>query len=475
VSANQPLSFEQLERLVAEQAGLIEQLRAENTGLRAEIAELKARLGQNSKNSSRPPSADSPFVKPAPVSLRTKTGRKPGRQPGRDGRTLRQVDNPDRVVTHTVAVCDGCGADLADAPVVGTARRQVFDIPPIEVTVTEHRLVSRRCGCGRTHTPTGPVGVQAPVQYGPRAAAVITFLYVGQFLSRDRTAQACAQLFGTPVSTGTVVALTARAAADLVDGGVLEAIRAGLRAAPVANFDETGLRVQGRLRWVHSASTGKYSLFFVHPKRGTEAMTAAGVLPGFTGVAVHDAWAPYNSFTAATHALCNAHVCRELLAVHQDVPLDQWCWARQAHQALVGLKDLADTARAAGATTVDVEAAAPLIRLLRSAAILGAQTTATGKLADKHRALARRLRDRQEDYLRFLDDLRIPWDNNAAERDIRMVKLRQKVSGGLRSLTGAEGFCAIRSYLATAAKNGLRYIDALTMLAERRPWLPNIA
>ncbi len=193
--------------------------------------------------------------------------------------------------------------------------RQVFDIPAIRVRVTEHRLVERRCHCGKLTRAAAPAGVRAPTQYGPHAAAIGVYLYTGQFLSRQRTADALSELFATPVSAGTVSAWTARAA-DAVDScGLTDRVRAALAAAPVAHFDETGLRVAGRLHWVHSASTGEYSLISVHPKRGRVAMDAAGVLPGFTGVAVHDAWAPYDTYTTATHALCNAHLLRELVAV----------------------------------------------------------------------------------------------------------------------------------------------------------------
>lgn len=386
-----------------------------------------------------------------------------------------QVADPDRVVRHEPDRCGGCGAGLSRAPETGVECRQVFDIPPIRVQVSEHRIITRRCrGCGRVTTGRAPVGVDAPVCYGPNATAVGVYLYAGQFLSRQRTAQALSELFGTPVSAGTVSAFAARAADRVSGSGVLERIGEAVTGAPVAHFDETGLRVAGRLHWVHSASTGRYSLISVHPKRGTEAMDAAGVLPRFGGVAVHDAWAPYDTYTGATHALCNAHLLRELAAVVEQQPADAWCWAAQARDALLELKTLSDTARSAGAD-IDPACRHELVHRLRSAAVLGAESTQSGPVADKHRALARRLRDRQVDYLRFLDDPLVAFDNNAAEREIRMIKLRQKVSGCLRTLVGAQQFCAIRSYLATAVKHGLRFIDALTMLTNGQPWQPQPA
>ena len=443
--------------------------------LRAEVAELRRQLGSTSRNSSRPPSTDSPFDKPTPKSQRSRSGRQPGGQPGHPGATLRQVTDPDRVVVHEPAACRCCGQGLAGQPVSRVERRQQFDIPPVTVSVTEHQLVERECPCGARTRADAPAGVDAPVQYGPRITAIIVYLYVGQFLSKKRTAQALAELFGTPVSEVTVAAVTARAAGGLQE--FLAHVRERIAAAPVAHFDETGLRVQGKLRWVHSASTGRYSLITVHDRRGRVAMDAAGVLPGFTGVAVHDAWAPYDTYLAVTHALCNAHALRELQAVTDQTPDGHWCWAEQTADALRDLKGLVDAALAAdtaGLHTLDQAALANALTRYRSAVRIGANATAgrATKLQAKHHALARRLITREADYLRFTTNPQVSFDNNAAEREIRMIKIRQKVSGCLRTLTGAEQFCAIRSYLATARKHDIGFFNALATLAEGRPWLP---
>ncbi|GAA1723796.1 hypothetical protein GCM10009765_84650 [Fodinicola feengrottensis] len=319
--------------------------------------------------------------------------------------------------------------------------------------------------------------MNAPVQYGPRVAAVILYLYVGQFLSKKRTATALSDLFGTPVSGGTVATMAQRATGRL--GGFIEMVRERIAAAAVAHFDETGFRVASRLRWVHSASTGKYSLITVHDKRAVEAMNAAGVLPTFTGVAVHDAWAPYDTYIDAVHALCGAHVLRELQAICEQAEPGAWCWAGQAAQALRDIKTLVDSqlARTPGSLAgMDPVALAELAHRFRSAAVIGANDTrsrSTTLMAKAH-ALARRLIDREADYLRFTTDPQVNFDNNAAEREIRMTKIRQKVSGCLRTLSGAEQFCAIRSYLATAAKHGVHFFEALTRLAEGNPWTPEI-
>jgi len=468
VPADQRPSYEELAALVVRQAEQIEQLMGE-------VAELKRQLGLNSRNSSKPPSSDSPFVKPAPRSLRRKSGRKPGGQPGHPGSTLALVANPDKRLRHEPGPCGACGSDLADAPEVGAQRRQVFDLPPMTVQVTEHQLIARRCACGTTTCGTAPAGVTAPVQYGPRITAIILYLYVGQFLSKKRTAAALAELFGTPVSEGTVAAMTRRAADGLDD--FLGLLRDRIAEAEVAGFDETGLRVAGKLHWVHCARTDKYTLITCHAKRGTKGIDDAGVLKRFRGIAVHDAWAPYDTYTDVDHQLCCAHALRELQAIADTAPAEaEWCWAEQAADALVAMQRLVTESVDAGVDAVDVEALEEQIQLYRSAAQIGITQTAarSNTVMKKHNALARRLLERQDDYLRFTTDWRIPADNNGSERDIRMIKLRQKVSGCLRTLTGAQQFCAIRSYLSTAAKHGHHFFDTLVMLAEGQPWLPAI-
>ena len=460
-----------LRRELGDSRAALAQAVAELARAQERIAELEARLNQTPRNSSRPPSAEG-LGKP-PRSLRKKSGRKPGGQDGHEGRTLMQAARPDREVPHEPACCGGCGAALAGRPVTGVERRQVLDLPPaVAVQVTEHQLIERECGCGHRTRAAAPAGADGPVQYGPRVAAIIIYLYTGQFLSKKRTAQALAGLFGVPLSQGTVAGITARAAGRL--GGFLERAREGIAASAVAGFDETGFRVEGKLHWVHCARTGKYTLLTVHARRGTQAMEAMGVLPSFAGVAVHDAWAPYDTYTAPEHQLCCAHALRELQAVTDVAPEGDWCWAAQAADAITGMQKLVSEAISQGCAAADPAALAEWTRAYRSAALIGASQTAarSGKLMRKHNALARRLPGRQDDYLRFTQDRGVPADNNGSERDIRMIKLRQKISGCLGTLAGAQQFCAIRSYLSTAAKHGLSFFDALVMLTEDQPWTP---
>ena len=275
---------------------LVGQLRGEMATARERIAELEAQARKNSRNSSVPPSSDG-LGKPAPKprSLRRKTGRKPGGQDGHEGRTLRQVADPDHEVVHEPGCCGGCRRSLAGRPITAVERRQQFDLPPLTVQVTEHQLVERECVCGQRTRGRAPEGVTAPAAYGPRIAAIIVYLYVGQFLSKKRTAAALAELFGTPVSEGTVAGIAARAADGL--DGFLDNVREKLVGSQVVGFDETGFRVEGKLHWVHCARTDTYTLVSCHPRRGVAAMDDLGVLGRFGGVAVHDAWAPYECAT----------------------------------------------------------------------------------------------------------------------------------------------------------------------------------
>jgi transposase len=273
-----------------------------------------------------------------------------------------------------------------------------------------------------------------------------------------------------------VAAWTARAAAGLAP--FTAAAVAGLIRAELVHADETGLRVAGRLHWLHVACSPRFTALFCHRRRGKDGIDAAGVLPAVTGTLVHDAFAPYARYPAARHALCNAHLLRELIAVVDfhtahppaaaDTPLG-WCWAAQVIDALLALKTVTDTG-----ILPDPDTRAAHRRLIVSAALIGASAEAgpPGAVGRRHRALARRLRRRLDDYLRFATDLRVPLDNNAAERDLRMVKIKQKVSGCLRSLTGAQDFAAMRSYLATAAKHGRRPFDVLTELTSGNVWIP---
>jgi transposase len=423
---------------IAEQDAEIAGLREALTGLKAQVEALAAQAKTNSRNSSKPPSSDG-LAKPAPKSLREKPGRKPGRPKGQPGATMQLSDHPDKTVKHRPKRCPCCGKSLKRAPVTETGRRQVTGIPPVKAVVTEHQMLTVKCGCGCETKAQAPDGVTAPVRYGPRIMGTGIYLWHGQFLSRDRACQALSEVFGCAPSPGALAA-AARKTAGLISPA-LQAITAHLVKAEVAHFDETGFRTAGRLAWVHSASAGKFALFTVHAKRGKDGMRAAGVLPFFAGVAVHDAWAPYGTFAGvAGHALCGAHVLRELVAVTETgTDLDK-TWARQAIDALVALDQAAEAARAAGRDAIDPETRKKHEDWYRQAAATGIALNAgrDGKLQQKRHALATRMQSREDGYLRFARDLRVPFTNNAAEvrHEVARVKWATRKEGRLMMAAG---------------------------------------
>jgi transposase len=461
-----------LQELLAGRDAEIAVLREQLALLQSQVADLAAQVKTNSRNSSKPPSSDGP-AKPSPKSLRGKSGRKPGRPKGQPGATMELTAHPDRTVKHRPKRCSCCGKSLKKAPVTAVERRQVTDIPPVKAVTTEHQLLTLACGCGCETKAQAPDGVTAPVQYGPRIMGTGIYLWHGQFLSRDRACQALSDMFGCAPSPGALAAAAKKTAGCLAPA--LAAITRHLITCEVAHFDETGFRTAGKLAWVHSASQGKFALFTVHAKRGKDGMKAGGVLPFFAGIAVHDAWAPYDTFgNVAGHALCGAHVLRELVAVTETGTDLDGTWAQQAIDALLALSEAAEAARQAGHAAIDAEILAEHEDWYRKASATGIALNAgrKSKLQEKRHALATRMQAREDDYLRFARDLRVPFTNNAAEQAIRMSKLRIKISGCMRSVAGAEEFCAIRSYLATAARHGIGALEALTSAFQGRPWIP---
>jgi transposase len=438
--------------------------------LTARVAELEALLRKDSRTSSKPPSSDGPR-KPVPRSRREPSGRLPGKQPGDTGFTLRQVAVADQVIVHRPQACGGCGRSLRRALVCSTEARQVFDLPEVQLHVTEHRLQHRRCRCGATTMAAQPDGVGAPTQYGPRVRAIGAYLVGYQHLPYQRACETLSDLLGVGMSVGTLVTVTARTNAALDE--FCHVVRDAIVAAPVAHFDETGLRVAGSGAWVHSASTSMLSLFTVHASRGHDGILAAGVLPGFAGVAVHDGWTPYRRYAPA-HQLCNAHHLRELAAVLDADPTQTW--ADDLARLLIEINDLVRHAHAAGATKIEDRLLGVYRYRYQTIIDVGRAANPPPPGARAKRSLATNLLARLHgfagDVLRFAHDLTVPFDNNQAERDIRMVKLRQKISGCLRTWEGAQAFCAIRSYLSTARKHGLGALEALTQLHAGKTWLP---
>jgi transposase len=455
----------ELEELVAEQAALI-------AGLRAEVAELRAQLAGNSRNSSRPPSSDGlskPSVDPRKRSLRERSSRQAGGQAGHEGVRLDPVEAPDERVEHHPERCGECGADLAGADRLDEEeRRQVFDLPErTALCVTEHVALRRRCRCGVVTAGVFPSEVTVQTQYGPGVRALGVYLHVFQHLPYERACQLLADLLGAQVSSGTLTAWVEKAADGLCDFDTR--LRELLIAAPVVHFDETGARIAGRLGWVHSASTDTLTRYVAHTRRGAVAIDAAGVLPSFRGVAVHDGWAPYRNYDTAEHALCNVHHLRELVAAAEA----GHTWPVAMSCLLLDTRELVQAARAAGRQRLTPRALGELAASYETIIAMGHQEhpASTAKRSKAHNLLLRLERDRAE-VLRFAHDFNVPFSNNRAEQDIRMVKLQQKISGCWRTSEGAQRFLKIRGYISSARKNGLAPLDALGRLAAGRPWLP---
>jgi transposase len=462
---------------------VIEQLRvanakltAANAALQARVAELERRLGKDSSNSSRPPSSDGLGKPPAPRRQRRGGGRAAGKQPGAPGAHLAQVADPDEVVVHRPVACEGCGGDLTLAPVMGVEVRQVFDLPEVRLWVCEHRAERRQCACGHLTAGVFPAQARAVACYGAGVRGLASYLMVGHHLPVERATQVLDDGLGAGCSAGTLGGLAAEAARGL--GGFVERVREQLARSQVAHFDETGARVAGRLHWVHSASTPLLSLFVVHPKRGVAAMDAAGVLPGFGGVAVHDGWSPYWRYPKATHALCAAHLGRELEAVAE---LPGQGWAAELAEWFAIACGQAAAAREAGADRLAATILAGLQdRYDRILATGRAANPPPPRPPGRRRrpkrspaaCLLGRLEVQRDEVCRFLEDLRVPPTNNLAERDIRMVKLQQKISGCWRTLDGAQAFLTVRSYISTARKHGINPLVALRRLFEGDPWMP---
>jgi transposase len=439
--------------------------------LLAKVRQLEDRQALNSSNSSQPPSSDG-LTKPPPRSLRQKTGRKPGGQPGHPGHTLEPVKKPDPVTVHPLhrCPCGHCGGvSLAHQPVLDYERRQVFDLPPLRLTVTEHQAEIKRCPrSGLLVKAAFPAGVEAPVQYGPHFRGFTLYLFNQQLLPFDRLRQTCLDLFGQPLSLGTLSQTNARAyhTLDPVDATI---VRALIQAA-VVNVDESGLRVAGRLHWLHVACTPHLTFYGVHGKRGTEAMDALGVLPHCRRWLVHDHWKPYYKYDAL-HALCNQHLLRELKFLAEE---HHQAWATQLSQFLLECKD--DPLTQLGLDEAPFKRAHARYKAI----VRQGRRTHPRRQPGQGRtrqSKAANLLDRLEDYdlsvLAFLLDPDVPFTNNQGEQDIRMIKVKQKISGCFRTLLGAQVFARIRSYLSTCRKQGRNLWEACYQLVIGQPFMPN--
>lgn len=454
-------------------------LQAEVTSLKARVTELEARLKQDSHNSHKPPSSDGLGKKGKRAkSLRRRSGKKSGGQPGHPGTTLEFVAQPTHVVPHSACTCQHCGTSLQDAAVVYVERRQVTDLPEVRPEVTEHRVLHKACArCGQPSAGHFPPGVTQPVQYGPRVRAWGTYLTTYQLLPLARAQALLVDLVHLELSDGTLCAWQTLGAQLLKP--VEHAIHQALCQAPVVHFDETGLRVEQTLLWLHSASTARLTFYAVHAKRGHKAIDAIGILPVFCGRAVHDGLRSYWRYACA-HSVCNAHLLRELIALHEETGQP---WADALGAWLGRSQALVTTARAEGLRRLALPDLQHLERGYDALVAEGLRDNpATPPSGQRGRTaqsaaynLVCRLRDHRPEILAFLYDFDVPFDNNQAERDLRMMKLRQKISGCFRSRAAAQAFCTIRGYLSTMRKQGQSVLLALTSVFAGAPLLPDLS
>lgn len=462
-----------VEQLLVTQTLLEQQVIA----LTTRVKELETRLKKDSHNSHQPPSSDGPAKRPRPRSLRKRSGKKSGGQVGHPGTTRELVATPDVVIPHLPTVCVGCGASLECASEVSRERRQVIEIPAPRPEVTEHQAVQKACPiCYSVTSAAFPAAVTQPVQYGPRAKATAVYLQTYQLLPYERTVEALADLFGIAPSEGTLTNAQQVAYTQLAP--VEEAIRAALHDAPVAHVDETGIRVAGRTAWVHVMSTACLTFYAHHAKRGRKAFEAIGLLLDFAGRRVHDAWASYLQLPGL-YALCNAHLLRELIGLQE---VTGQAWMQALINLLVSMKTAVDTARTAGRTALSPHQCAgyeaAYTRLLNDGLAANPPSPPTGKRGRPKQTPARNLLERLKTHraaiLAFLHDFTVPFDNNQAERDLRMLKVKQKVSGCFRSPAGADYFCRIRGYISTLRKQEHSILDGLTSVFTGQPYMPQL-
>lgn len=463
------LTLDQKDELIRQLFPLLAEVRR----LTERVAELEARLSKNSHNSSKPPSSDGLAKKTR--SLRQPSGKKTGGQAGHPGQTLKCTGEPDEIIQSPLPDRCACGAALSGSDGQIAERRQVFDVPVAHYHVVEHHTLHLRCSCGRKPVSAFPASVTEAVQYGPNIRALAVHLTQFQLLPYGRAAQLIADLYHLEVSPATLLAWVDEAS-DLLKPSV-DRIAQALIQAPVAHADESGLRVEGKLHWLHTVATHTHTWYGVHARRGMEAIEAQGILPKRIAVLVHDCWKPYWQLDCV-HALCNAHLLRELTFLLETTGQ---AWSQRMIDLLLAANKTCQAARQQDEKALTPERIerirADYQAILRDGEALNPETPRTASRRGRVKQtpafnLLRRLREHVDEVLLFVSDFSVPFTNNLGERAIRMPKVKQKISGCFRTLKGAENFAIIRSYLDTLNKHGHNLLDALRLAFQNQPPQP---
>lgn len=440
------------------------------------IHELEAHIAKNSSNSSKPPGSDG-FKKPLKtISQRGKSGKKPGGQNGRIGKTLDQVETPDHIVIHTPDLCKNCNTILMEIEgVCSDEKRQVFEIPEPKIEVTEHRIEIKTCSCcGKIAKGAFPENVNAPVQYGVSVQTLATYFKNQHLIPAERVCEIFEDVFGFSLSSGTCSKIDSKLFAKLESFEIN--LKTFLLASPVLHFDETGMRCQKKLHWVHVASSETATFFGIHAKRGQEAIDEFNILPKYLGVACHDHWHPYFAYNQVKHGLCNAHHLRELTFIHEHEKEE---WAGDMKKLLLKAKKIVEDNAVNNHLHDDQKEALKkeyaeivLKGLIYHMDLPALPRGKKGKQKQRPgKNLLDRLSDKYECVLLFIEDLIVPFTNNLGERDIRMNKVKQKISGCFRTHEGGQIFCRIRSYISTARKQGWRIWNSLVEAIKGTPRL----
>ena len=434
------------------------------------IKELQEQLKMNSKNSSKPPSSDGLQKPPVNknLSLRQSSGKKQGGQTGHQGTNLSVIANPDHIEHHMAPECESCpyhDTCLEHACVKET--RHVIDaVVDVNVIAHEQILVNNCPLHGGKKQGNFPSDIKATVQYGPNLNALVVALTTVGAVSINRTHEILGSVFNIPLATGTISNMVSRLAESLA--GTRERIRQQMISLGLIHCDETGTRVEGKTIWVHNASNSEFTYLTISTRRGKVGMDEADVLPYYHGIIVHDCWSSYWLYENLTHGICCAHLLRELNGVEQNHP--EQTWATKFKDLILSMKKVRDKAAEQGKTELSYYHLHKFDKqydeIIRKAYEENPIPITTEKKRGKKKkgkvaSLISRLDIYKESVCLFAKNLCVPFDNNQAERDIRMVKVKTKVSGCFRSMQGAQDYLTIMSYVGTAKKHRINAYEAI--------------